>query len=140
VKPTAPTEVSSELALTERLAGAADSRNLDFDNTRDAFSPPAAWIASNGTPNAKQADVNAEDFIKRHRLVSVLKTGKSAAAQIDGRLIRIGEEIDGFRLVSVNQQCAVLEANGSRAELRFIEPSHNVNGSSGDSPTQSDSR
>src|SRR5438552_1666461 len=89
----AAAEVSSEVTLTEKLTALASSRTFDYENTRDAFAPSTAWVATRNTPSAQQADINAEDFIKKHRLMSVLKVGKTGAAQIDGRLLKIGEEI-----------------------------------------------
>src|SRR5436190_671294 len=83
-KSAASAEFSSEVALAERLASQVESKPVDFENTRDAFTPPQAWVAAQSRSAPHQADINAEDFIKRHRLVSVLKVGKSGAAQIDG--------------------------------------------------------
>jgi hypothetical protein len=118
----APSAGASDAVLVERLDALAKSRRFDFAQTRDAFTPAASWIApqasaSNG--GGKRPEEAALAFVAKHRLISTVVNGKNPNAMVDGRLLRIGEELDGFRLVSITKQSACFELAGTRAELKF---------------------
>ncbi len=46
-----------------------------------------------------------------------MATGGGGRAVVDGRTFRIGQHLDGFELISVNQRSAVFESNGTRVKL-----------------------
>jgi hypothetical protein len=122
VQTASPGASVSEAGIADRLQEVAQAHPFNFEATRDAFTPAEAWVAAR--PAVGQADANADEFVKKHRLMSVMVVGRTATAQIDGKLLRLGEEIDGFKLVSITKESVILYGDGVRAELRFIEPSN----------------
>jgi hypothetical protein len=72
---------------------------------QDPFARPAFLEAAPGTP-AQAARLPLLE------LRAVLAAGKSSLADVGGRIVRIGEEIDGFKLVAVHEGGAVFERGG----------------------------
>ena len=78
---------------------------------RDAFAPPAAWA---GAPS----DDRAAAFEHGHVLTVTLQSGGGGQAVVDGDLVAVGQQVDGFRLASVGRRRATfVAADGTRAEL-----------------------
>ncbi len=50
-------------------------------------------------------------------LRATLTAGRSSLADVDGVIIRLGDEIDGYRLLSVSEGSAVFDRNGSKLVL-----------------------
>jgi hypothetical protein len=50
-------------------------------------------------------------------LAAVMLAGPKSAVSIDGTLVRIGDEINGHRLIEVRDQTAVFVKNGKRVTL-----------------------
>ena len=48
------------------------------------------------------------------RLRATMRSGNGAMVNIDGDVIAIGEEINGFRLLEVQERSAVFSKNGER--------------------------
>jgi hypothetical protein len=74
---------------------------------------PAPAAASNAVR------LNADAFRLAHRL-SAVATGKGAYAVVNGRTVRMGEEIDGMSLIEVTREAAIFEGSGVRVELSVI--------------------
>ena len=57
-------------------------------------------------------------------LAAVMLAGPKSAVSIDGTIVRIGEEINGYRLVEVHEQTAVFVKNRKRVtlSLRGLQP------------------
>jgi hypothetical protein len=64
----------------------------------------------------------ADEFAAAHRLEAVLISESGQLAIVDGRPIRVGESLDGFRLAGVETLAAVFERGGQRVRLS-ISPS-----------------
>ena len=87
----------------------------------DPFARPAFLKA---TPQAAQPGGNAGAGIGalpepawKPELAAVMVAGPQSAVSIDGRIVRIGEEINGHRLVEVHEQSAVFVKNRKRVTL-----------------------
>jgi len=92
---------------------------LDSDQARDAFSLPAAWLDELCAQNLLgQADAAAR-FAKSHQLKAVLIDGKMRSALVDDHLLIPGQELDGFKLVAVNQSSATFAAGRRRVVLKL---------------------
>ncbi len=52
-------------------------------------------------------------------LVAVMVAGKSSLVNIEGKIIRIGEEIDGYRLIKVRDGEATFSKDHQRVVLRM---------------------
>ena len=87
---------------------------ISIDWMRDAFRPSSAWISafesrgSLDSPTSKMAEFNS-----KYRLIGVYSSQGSRYAIIAGKknnvILAIDEEIDGFKLISVDDRLAVLQ-------------------------------
>jgi len=101
--------------ISERLKALATRQKDGGDPAclREAFAPSDEWLAVLSAPKVAaplpQADL-AADFTRKHKLTSVLMAGSAGCAVVDGKIVRIGQELDGFRLDSLAPDCAVFQA------------------------------
>jgi hypothetical protein len=113
--PTAPaaksTASSTSNPVAQKLALLSESMHLAAAESRDAFTPSAAWV---GKP---AASTDTKSFEQTHQLSAVI-VGRRAAAMVDGRLIAVGQTIDGYKLVSVIQGAATFQAGDVSVTLR----------------------
>jgi len=93
-------------------------REMDFERVRDPFSLPASWPAEGPGPAATPLDPAAR-FAGRHQLTAVVIDGTRSYVLIDGRLLRPGQEIDGFKLVSVADRSALFDRAGTSVTLEL---------------------
>ena len=108
--------------IADRLSAVAEARSLNLTDVRDAFKPSPSWFGDDGT--VQQQDLGgaaAATFVRSHRLMAVMDGGPSGSAIVDDKCLFIGQQIDGFRLVSVGARNAVLESNGVRVELQLSQ-------------------
>jgi len=111
-------------SLADRLTAFAASQELDPATTKDAFVPPESWVV-----RPKPADPPPEPpppppepatrFGDDHTVTAVFLSDQGGGAIVNGRFLRIGGLIDGYRLVRVTASGAVLEAGGRQVELKF---------------------
>lgn len=80
---------------------------------RDAFTPPTGWLDEQGTDaggsDAEQQSV-AQQFRAAHRLDAVMMDHQGGVAVIDGRAVRVGQHLDGYKLVEVQQKQVLFDA------------------------------
>lgn len=85
----------------------------------DVFARPtlAALVVT-----ASESPVSSTTVAWSPRLTAVMVAGSSSLATIDGRILRIGEQTDGYRLVSVRESEAILVKDGQRFVLTMVAP------------------
>ena len=114
-----PNSQPPSIKLAQRLEILLPDECLDSDQARDAFSLPAAWLDELCAQNPLgQADAAAR-FAKSHQLKAVLIDGKMRFALVDDHLLIPGQELDGFKLVAVNQSSATFAAGTKRVILKL---------------------
>jgi len=89
---------------------------------REAFAPSAAWLASleeGGRPGAGPQPDSAADFVRAHKLTSVLQRSRMGSAVIDGKVVVIGECLDGYRLIALAADSAIFRAPQGAKEVRL---------------------
>ncbi|HEX8324425.1 MAG TPA: hypothetical protein VF595_10990 [Tepidisphaeraceae bacterium] len=102
--------------LARRLDALAKSNPMP-PAVRDAFAPPhVAAVAVAETPRVVWTD-RAPKFKASHELQAIVETAHSGQAMVDGRLLAIGQSLDGFKLESVGRLRAVFSDGVTRAEL-----------------------
>lgn len=124
-------------SVAKRLARFNDVRQFDITTVREALSPSPTWLAElqlpepGPKPEASQPVAVApvqmsptERFIRRHRLKSTIRRDNGGWALIDGHIVEVGQEFDGYRLVEVTDDGAVFESDQGRVELRLRSRSH----------------
>jgi len=96
---------------------------------RDVFSPPPGIFAkparNQSTDQNAHADGSADsptrlssaELTVHHRLTGVLIDGTRSIAILDGGWLRIGEEVDGCRLVALTGQEAEFQCHDGKAVL-----------------------
>ncbi|MFB0524347.1 MAG: hypothetical protein ACETVZ_02320 [Phycisphaerae bacterium] len=114
-----PNSQSPSMKLSQQLEILLPDECLDLVQARDAFSLPAAWLDELCAQNPLgQADAAAR-FAKSHQLKAVLIDGKMRSALVDDHLLILGQELDGFKLVAVNQSSATFAAGTRRVILKL---------------------
>ncbi len=108
-------------ALTELLAGQFEefSQQADVEVTglSNVFRPSGSWL-----PEAAAQEVVigvVDEFIARHSLSAVMCSKMSPGAVVNRKLLKIGEEIDGWVLMAVEKEFVVFEADGEQAILEL---------------------
>ncbi len=113
-----------EDTLASRLAVVAETQSLDVENMNDAMRAPAHWFPVEGAapPVVVEATGSHEAALKfrsTHQLNAVMANADGGYAIVNGRPLRIGQEITGFTLVEVRARSVVFENAGSIVELRL---------------------
>lgn len=123
-------------SVAKRLARFNDVRQFDITTVREILLPSPAWLAELQPPEPEpEPDAEAEApqpvavapaqmspaerFIQRHRLKSTIRRDNGGWALIDGHIVEVGQEFDGYRLVAVTDDGAVFESDRGRVELRL---------------------
>ena len=105
--------------LARRIEACAGGTCLDPGTVREAFVPAQSWLR---TPKVSQSDpvqpTLGQKFLQKHRLVSTILSGTNGGGVVvNDRIIQVGQEIDGFRLVEVTGSSAAFQAGEERVEL-----------------------
>ena len=130
--PTQPIQTNNTATLVDdslatRLDNLRVKHQLVPSAARDAFCPSQPWLdeLQPKEEEAKQIavtssdEVRAQDFSRKHVLKAVVLVGNGGAAIIDDRYVPVGQEMDGFRLMSVDKHTAVLTFNTAQVTLRM---------------------
>lgn len=64
----------------------------------------------------------AEQFAARHHLRAIIGTGRGGMVLVSDRMIRLGEGLDGWRLVHIARDAATFENDGVRVILPLSDP------------------
>jgi hypothetical protein len=128
----APSVSTLALRLHQIANPPEPAKPFDLENVGDAFRP--SEVLAGKTKSAPVTVVEQRDAAKEFRekykdkLVAVVKKGAVGAAIIDNKMVAIGQQFDGFRLVAVKDRSAVLWRGNQRVELRITAPSLNGSG------------
>jgi len=106
--------------LAQRMEQVARDQQLNLDEAHDVFHTPATWVK----PAAPaQPDLQAA-FAAKHRLVALLKSSRGGIAVVAGqsrKSLRIGQQMDGFTLVSIAERSAAFRSGSVAVELQLID-------------------
>ena len=111
--------VNPRLAKLETLWS---DKSLDVHRIRDAFSMPPAW--QEGPSPGLAASIVSDPlsrFVQRHRLMAVAVDSEQNTVYVDDRLLKVGQELDGFKLIAIDQQSATFEREGQRITLKLAD-------------------
>lgn len=94
--------------------------NPDLSQVRDAFSLPASWLAEvhPGRGPLSEQDAAAM-FAKHHQLEAVVLQSQARGALVNDHFLVIGQELDGFKLVAVDEGSVTFEARKKQVVLRL---------------------
>ena len=87
---------------------------------RDIFLLPSSWLAEINPANRLLSKQDAAtQFLKNHQLRAVVVHEKRCSVMVDDNYLVVGQEFDGFKLVSVDEGSATFEAGGKQVVLRL---------------------
>jgi hypothetical protein len=119
--PHAPTTAPARASLAALLRRCAATRPAPARQSADVFRVSAAWPGAVAPAAAAAARPDpVARFRAAHRLTGVLLSDDDRRAIIDGRALAVGERLDGFTLVSVDKDRAVLAAKQGRVILTLM--------------------
>lgn len=117
------------VSLAARLQAAVEVERVQTKDIADAFvasdklippPPPPAPVAVKATVQTAKVDP-AVQFRATHKVTAVLngRGNRTGMALVSGRTVLVGQQLDGFTLISVNAQdrTAVFSDGAVRAEL-----------------------
>jgi len=117
---------ATRIPLAERLK-TLDPPDGEPTAIREAFAPSAAWLASlaEGKPSSEPQPDSTADFVRTHKLTSVLRRGSVGSAIIDGKVVEVGEHLNGYCLIGLTADSAVFRSpqNAKEVRLSLIGPS-----------------
>jgi hypothetical protein len=96
-------------------------------STMDAAYAPEAAESSRGDADDGKPVIDARPFETRHQLQGLV-VGRRSFAVIDGGVVSLGADFDGYALVEVHRDHAVFARNGVRAILTLGLPSPSSTG------------
>lgn len=123
--PAAADETLSATAnVADHLQAYADEQHLSLSSVNNAFKPGTAWAGPTSKdkqnvedrPKVDEAALKAQAFKENHKLMAVV-VSQHGGAVVNGRLLRVGQAIDGFRLLSVTKHSAQFKAGSVKVEL-----------------------
>ncbi|MEZ6190763.1 MAG: hypothetical protein R3C45_05665 [Phycisphaerales bacterium] len=100
-------------SLASRLRGVAGNAATTGGAARDAFAVPPSWVPADAEPVAGSEAAQAVETFKRdHKLEAVLVTGDQRCAVVNGQTMYVGQSLQGYRLVSVQERSAEFRSGG----------------------------
>ena len=105
------------LALSFRELAAR--RGLKLEDISDPFTVPNHWLPDEASiPIETSTGVSpGRRYLASHQLNAVMENAQGGSAIVDGKRLRIGDELDGFRLVLIQRRSVVMEGEGVRVTL-----------------------
>ena len=112
----------ANISLAERLRAATSGQLVSDKSVVDVFRPSPKWAGAAAGGGDAHVLSDAERFKLAHRLTAIMMSGRGSRAIVDGTPLRLGESLDGFRLLSVDPARAILGRNGARVVLALEQP------------------
>jgi hypothetical protein len=103
--------IGSAMAQAEESTG--------YKLARDPFVVPKSVLVATSPILAPKEKPEAEILFNSMVLRSVVKAGKNSLVNVDGKIIAMGEKLEGYKLVQVGNAEAVFENNGRRQTLKM---------------------
>ena len=106
--------------LAERLKKVCSAKRIEIANAKEVFGSMDAWFSH---PQVTTAETSRSEivrtFTQNHRLKSVLIGRGRETVIINDKCLSVGGQLDGFKLVSVTSQAAILESGTVRVVLKM---------------------
>jgi len=124
--PSAPAAAPPQkISLMQRLKQLATTYRSDPTKIRDGFALPSSWLNAVRQADAPKAELSIPDrFVQTHHLTAVIVNGQQSTAQVNGVCLFIGDMIDQFKLVAVNQASAVFKSQAGTAVIELQNNAH----------------
>ncbi|MBN1509952.1 MAG: hypothetical protein JW955_24115, partial [Sedimentisphaerales bacterium] len=105
--------------VAQRLDRVWSDQEVNDVGMRDPFSLEGSWLAR---PEKDSPDVPSllAAFARAHPLGAVIMDGRQSYALVNDRVLKLGDQIDGFTLVSVGPKSAVFDRQGEQVVLELV--------------------
>lgn len=90
----------------------------------DPFRKPAIPQQSVAGPEISKPS-DQQDWMPK--LTATLRAGRNSMANVDGKIIKLGETLNGYRLVKVDERSAVFVKNKQRKKLMIDDGTNKQN-------------
>ena len=117
-KPTLTTN-NNPLARASQTLGAVENLNKDGENAADNMRVGAGGAVVNPTPAIGTPAPVVAAASGGPKLQGIFYSAKNASAIINGKTVRVGDEVDGLKVVAITQQAVRVESGGQARELRM---------------------
>jgi hypothetical protein len=126
--PDLPEPCGASPSLAKRLGSLSIDAGAPGDEGRDAFALSASWYAVLSPPPPTPTPAPAPPppppdpaavFEKQHHLAAVVLDGQTSRAVVDECTMKVGQQLDGFTLVSIEADRVVFTSGQRRCELRL---------------------
>ncbi len=105
--------------LLSRLA-IADERPKQIQLRHDPFQKPEMLLAAR--PKHVDKEIDQPNWLNQNsKLNMTLRAGKNSMVNVQGRVIKIDENIDGFKLVKVLERSAIFKNDEQQIILKIDE-------------------
>jgi len=116
-----PVSAPADLTVAAKLDAAWSDNNPHSDEPRDLFSLPSSWPTTRRSQETPRPTVTAGSaFAARHRLEAITVDPQGKRALIDDKLLRLGETLEGFRLVAIDTESVAFERDGQHIQLELV--------------------
>ena len=123
IPPSSDPLTSDASSVAQQLEYFRQSQQLTLAAIGDAFHPGKEWMAAQQETEAETAQglpqYGADLFAREHSLSAVMKGSRGGCAIIDGRIVQLGDHLDGFRLVAIADHAVIMAAQGARVVLKL---------------------
>jgi len=104
--------------IADRLRAVSDDAGPTPIPIRNAFHPVASWSDQPEPTRFIESTVDVKAFAQAHRLEAILVIDGRNYAILDGQeVMSVGQSLDGFELMSMDEQSAVFSLSGVQIEL-----------------------
>ena len=117
-----PVSAPPDLTVAAKLDAAWSDNNTHSDDPRDLFALPSSWPTARRSEEAPRPTVTAwRKFATGHRLEAITMDPQGKRALIDDKLLRLGEMLEGYRLVAIDTESVTFERDGQRIQLELVK-------------------
>jgi hypothetical protein len=120
-KPTLTTN-NNPLARASRTLGAVEDLNKEGESAAENMRAGSGGAVVNPTPaiGTPAPTVGAGSASATGpKLQGIFYSAKNASAIINGKTVKVGDEVDGMKVVAITQQAVRVESGGQARELRM---------------------
>jgi hypothetical protein len=105
-------------AMTTLLASHAEAKEPSVELRRNPFDRPVAEVlTNNAAPASRDSTRGGEPFLR-----GVLTAGRNSVVNFGGVILQIGESVNGYRLLSVEEDQATFSRDGEKVVLTLYNP------------------
>ena len=117
-KPTLTTN-NNPLARASQTLGAVENLNKDGESAADNMRAGVGAAVSATATKLESPHVDFPEGRTGPKLQGIFYSANNASAIINGKMVKVGDEVDGVKVVAITQQAVRVESGGQARELRM---------------------